>query len=1220
MLKNVVLSRETPGSDALYGTATLDIGPSGIPVDIARATIKSGIDGYTITEGALYITKAFEIPELGITIASMNITPQANRAVVSGYVKSTTGGQNIVGSLHAIEFMDAELHPGYIGISGISDFRYEQFTFKGVNTCHIALGAGGTDSEYFIQMDAEEIYMKSHLETLNNESFQLERSYLAFDRQGKMTAEFFTKPGTEQFLQLLVPGGAGLRVGKATVRYDRGIALASGTLQGRLILPFENAALSAADPDFGAAGVYTGHPDSNEMDELAAASGVSGGDYALNDCLNKFGQKVQQNALLIVPQDHALQELCSYADVHVENWSGKGFTMAEATLTPTSVTNRNLDLATQREQATVVAPTRVSVDLDRDAYIPPESVWGERAPNEYMNKETMLPMETQKSFWVGLVVHGGTVGLPPAFIQGNNNETITFDLAPGEMIYDLNGFSYQTYLYNNEGVAANFGSALGGFEDVMVYNCLLDMYANRVSLEINAKVRLELFNNEWVNAKLYTNETDNENGRAGEFLCSVAPTLIEAASGAGIDMRIGGGFFKPDGMHFHGEMTLSTDEVRSAEPLAFTDMIVPPKREMTNREFWSLADKDTKDKYNNQKALGLDSDSWMKYGKVTLSKPANVTFQGFTMEVRTLHLEYSQSKTPEQIKRGGGVFAVPLSGHATYLTLSGATVLADNIPLGQENTDVIKLDCRKKTINPKVLYEQCVTVLSANFDDATDLKGALRPNLTPAGESAQQGASGVSAPNSGQGFEVMPLSAGGIPTLPPMPEIPDISKFKGAAEEQVKAYQKALEEEVAQYKKQVEDQVKGLAKEQAEALKKQAQEAMDQYVGDAVNELKGEYEKYKKELSETLEKYKKELMKELEKYIDVGMLGQGLIEFNADTLSFGLLDSLKNAGVDMTVRFGYDIANSRCYYVVGANSVKEDLDLGVMKVSQFAALFHRNVELPTDITKVENLNKIRTSEEMKKYVEDIKVHREADSTFGIAVIGTIKMGDTVMLKDACLYIASGPIISAGGELWAKTTFDEYNLIAAASLCYDHPRRYLSVSVTLKDIPCGIFTVSGSIGLEVGTRPALFGLYLGYPETLKAGKVLGIFEVGAGLGFKISESEMCAMWKMEAGAGLSLDFGIVYASGYLRYGTYGEIKWVSDGPNYFEYTLWAEGQIKGGIWFFGKRDIINIYGRAQGSFIYDGNYRMDAELTLRYKVSLFVASISGSHNWHIGTKF
>ncbi len=65
--------------------------------------------------------------------------------------------------------------------------------------------------------------------------------------------------------------------------------------------------------------------------------------------------------------------------------------------------------------------------------------------------------------------------MPPAFIKTKDNKPIVFKLAEGEMIYDLNGFNYQTYFCTmTMRVLAVFGSELGGFDDVLVYDCLLD--------------------------------------------------------------------------------------------------------------------------------------------------------------------------------------------------------------------------------------------------------------------------------------------------------------------------------------------------------------------------------------------------------------------------------------------------------------------------------------------------------------------------------------------------------------------------------------------------------------------------------------------------------------------------------------------------------------------------------------------------------------------------
>jgi hypothetical protein len=211
-----------------------------------------------------------------------------------------------------------------------------------------------------------------------------------------------------------------------------------------------------------------------------------------------------------------------------------------------------------------------------------------------------------------MVLKGGTLTLPPAFIQTNNGDPIVFDLAEGEMIYDLNGFNYQTFLYNPNGVPANFGDQLGGFTDVTVYDCLLDMYANRINLEINAEVAIDLFLKNKVDVKLYTNKEDNADGQAGQFLCSVAPTKIEQGIAEGIDVTIDGGWLKPDGMHFNGAFTVVSDEVSTSGPLAFTDMVVPANKKTIN---------------------GLNA-AGGQLAAAELDKPVNVDFQGFTMEIR----------------------------------------------------------------------------------------------------------------------------------------------------------------------------------------------------------------------------------------------------------------------------------------------------------------------------------------------------------------------------------------------------------------------------------------------------------------------------------------------------------------------------------------------------------------------------------------------------------
>ncbi len=444
--------------------------------------------------------------------------------------------------------------------------------------------------------------------------------------------------------------------------------------------------------------VYAGnHPTTNEMDSLASGSTISA---ALRNVMHagllKFGETVQQNGLLILPDDFDLQDRCSYVLLDINDWTGKGFLMESSTMVPVRVTERSLDTNKQRAQAIVVSPSAVTVDLDRENYWPRQA--GLQTPNE-----------TEEPFWVGLVMKGGDLMLPPSFIQTKDAKPIIFQLAEGEMIYDLNGFNYQTYLYNNQGVPAVFGKSLGSFDDVLVYDCLLDLYANRVNLEINAKVAVDLFQKNRVDVKLYTNKEDNADGKAGEFLCSVAPTRIHDALARGIGAKIDGGWLKPDGMHLVGALelpALGSDgfEVRSDEGLGFTNMIVPAELDQI---------------------IG-DNNPVLKYAAFELDKPVNISFHGFTMEARALDMEYKPQA----------------SGRPVRFTLRGAILLAENIPLSTNTRDKVIVDCVRSSLGPidlgrvpRVAYDESRSVLEASFDDCIDVSGVLVPKVTQSGGS-----------------------------------------------------------------------------------------------------------------------------------------------------------------------------------------------------------------------------------------------------------------------------------------------------------------------------------------------------------------------------------------------------------------------------------------------------------------------------------------------------
>ncbi len=702
-LTDIQLSRPL-GSAGLVtgysGTAKLNIGNVPVPVSIVGAYIdKAGSNAGQdkMTKGTVYIKEPFEIEEIGLTLVSLNISPSENKAEVSGYIKNPQSDLNVLGDRYAFKFKDAELQAGgnIIMRRGVPNIRYEQFTIHGIK--ELWINTSGV-SDLFTLVGST-VDMKCHLETLDNESLRLKPFSLSFDRQRKMNADL--SADTEQALRLIAPGCAALRVEDAFLAIRNGVAQSNSYLLGKLVLPFEEAGIQGP----GVPGTYVGgHPAENELDALvkaldaSALQNIPGLSGAMQKALIKYGERVQQNGLLVVPDDFDLQDQCSSVSIEVHNWSGAGFTIESAEMTPVNMTNRNLNIEEQRSQGIVISPTAVSVDLDRESFIP--------KANAKAYEKIMTPKETEKPFWIGLVMHGGTVALPPDFVHKDEDAgggAITFALAKGEMIYDLNGFNYQTYLYNKEGVPADFGDALGGFHDVWVYDCLLDLYANRVNLEINAEVAIDLFRDKRVDAKLYTNKEDNADGKKGQFLCSVAPTTIEDAPATGVDITIGGGWFKEEGMYISGSMVMQIDEIQTgSEPMPFTNMIVP----------------------SDIKNSGAMSKANRRYAAVELDRPINIDFQGFTMEIRALDMSYKEHPSKN------------VNNSDIWLTLHGATLLAENVPLSSDTKDTVVVNCpiSPHDPNPSVFYEQSQSVLKANFDGCIEVSGILVPKAVQPGE------------------------------------------------------------------------------------------------------------------------------------------------------------------------------------------------------------------------------------------------------------------------------------------------------------------------------------------------------------------------------------------------------------------------------------------------------------------------------------------------------
>ena len=421
-----------------------------------------------------------------------------------------------------------------------------------------------------------------------------------------------------------------------------------------------------------------------------------------------YGETVQQNSLLILPASFYLQDLCTSVPIDLENWVGEGFVIESSTMDPVRVTNRSINEGhfvdsnrfeyTQRKQAVIVTPSTVSLDLNRESVLPGLN----NSQGQEGTGEILTPKEVGRPFWVGIVINGGKLALPSSYLKQADGGTIEFSLAEGEMLYDLNGFNYQTYMYGSdpEGVPAQFGESLGSFEQVRIKDCLLDMYANRVNFEISAKVRVDLFHHEWVEAKLITDEKEG-------FICSAAPTFIEDGLAKGIDVKIDGGFFESEGLKISGQLILpppGTDgyEIGSKDPLAFSNMIVPANLEKIRGQ-------------SGQTSANI------YYANAPLDKPTDINFQGFRMEVRQLDIKFTAPKN-SQNNPGDGQ-----KSDWVELYLRGATELSDNIPLSNDSTDFLIVKCADKEVIPLVLYDKSSSVLNNSFDGCIDVVGRLVP-------------------------------------------------------------------------------------------------------------------------------------------------------------------------------------------------------------------------------------------------------------------------------------------------------------------------------------------------------------------------------------------------------------------------------------------------------------------------------------------------------------
>jgi hypothetical protein len=196
-------------------------------------------------------------------------------------------------------------------------------------------------------------------------------------------------------------------------------------------------------------------------------------------------------------------------------------------------------------------------------------------------------------------------------------------------------------------------------------------------------------------------------------------------------------------------------------------------------------------------------------------------------------------------------------------------------------------------------------------------------------------------------------------------------------------------------------------------------------------------------------------------------------------------------------------------------------------------------------------------------------------------------------------------------------------VGDVDILYSHPDRYFSFSMTLNEIDMVAIKLSGSLGFEFS--PKLFGVYVGYPETL-AGNV-GIYRVGLRPRFppRSDDGANIIKAKVEFGFERSVDVSIVYLRGFIYAGADGAYyeKYDQDGDGEYDgskfiLTLYLKGGLEGGIKVSGKRyNIINIYLDARGTIESmpaknkPDEWKLTCSAKVSYSLNLFLFSVSGS---------
>lgn len=696
-----------------------------VPVSL---TVTSWNDQNEVTDGSLALKQPVQVGNTGVHITELIASTAINKGLASGYVvkAGSQDTENLMGDLYSLRFNDTDISPGgVIKITEIPEFRYNNIKISGMDSITVNLNAFDATAPAVVQQESIFILGKQTfflfgtgfinlmdgtaendlgMETMDNKGLEYGFSILNFDKDGRMNGTMTISD--VKMMRTVIPAGLGIKTSDSKLVYSNGQPDESKSyLKGKVMFPFETFVDDAPIyVDFESiAKTRLGDTLVNKTDISSILGSnpdlVKSGSQQISTVqkgivdvgMFYIAEQAQLNTLLVLPLELMETEAVSNIPFEATDWDGRGFTVANKSLMPTLVGNDDEEVG--------IIGSSVTIDLDR-----------EDATADAMTDET------RDNGWTGLIVKSGRVSLPPAFIKTEQDKRVSFNLTPGEMIYDRNGFYYQSQAYSPQGIPVNFGDQLGGFRDAYANSIYIDLYNNKVNLEIKGSIGIPLFGFQRANVTIYTSE------ELGKLVCSVDETEKFDPAGTGeVYLSITGGHLLPDGLHMNGTLDMNFTGGIEAENIRYTELIIPAEMEILKEE-------------NNPDGL---------LGSAMFDMPYKIKFHDFDMEIRALSMvtrdsSYQVGGLAEKLKTGiGRTFKVigltmPATGtvqyYATDLSLWGGMQLSDTLSIDTKE-DFDRVVISDVFRNPAINYEESKSKINMEFEEFAHIDAVATPKL-----------------------------------------------------------------------------------------------------------------------------------------------------------------------------------------------------------------------------------------------------------------------------------------------------------------------------------------------------------------------------------------------------------------------------------------------------------------------------------------------------------